>query len=337
MEERPNAKAYAHLYQPGQRLDHYLIGELLGQSSDSSVYLAQDQQSQRQVVLKFPHIHEPGSRDIFARYQRTRAIGKRLEHPGIQRHLHEDEARSEEYLVLEYLPGQTLREAINRSAPELLPIARIPQVIWPVVETLALVHEQGVIHRDIKPENILLLEHGGVALLDFGIAQWRGERWLRWRGFARLVGTPAYMAPELLRGRPGSVASDIYAVGVILYEWLCGHTPFQEHNGFELLSEHLSHDPPALLSANPALQPELASVVMRAIRRDPSKRYPSMQALLQALSHLEQVPVEVYCPDAPLIGGRYLLVWRVAALIGLLLLVMIAFGFLAQFAHSSLK
>ena len=325
------------IYRPGQQIDHYTFVELLAQGGDSTVYLAQDEQNQRQVVLKFPHIDELGSMDVFARYQREQAIGKRLNHPNIQRHLNEDETHSEEYLVLEYLRGCTLRAVMHEQAPALLPLDEVLRVILPIVETLIFVHTQRVIHRDIKPENILLLDDGRVALFDFGIAQWEGERWLRLRGFAKPIGTPAYMAPELLQAKAGTIQSDIYALGALLYELLCGHTPFQEHNGFEFLSKHISDDPPALLDANPAISPALATVVMRAIRRDPNQRYASAKALYKDLTCLDQVTPESYIPQPPLVGGRFRPVLQVVLIIMMIFLVIIAFGALAQFAHPVLK
>ncbi len=324
--------------QPGQPIDHYTIVKLLAQGADSTVYLARDEQDQREVVLKIPSIEEPGSADVFARYQREIAIGKRLvNHPGIQRHLYSDEPRGREYIVLEYLHGHTLREKLHEWAPELLPIDEVLRVVRALVETVLFVHEQGVIHRDIKPENILLLDEGGVALFDFGIAHWQGERWLRLRGFSRPIGTPAYMAPELLRTKAGTVQSDIYAVGVLLYELLCGYTPFQEHNTFDFFSNHISHDPPALLDQNPEVAPALATVVMRAIRRDPGQRYASMKVLSDDLAHLDHVKPEIYQPDPPLPGGRYRQALRIAFIIVFILLLIIAFGAFAEFAHPALK
>lgn len=322
-------------YQPGQQVDHYIIVELLGKGGDSTAYLAREQQTCQQVVLKFPHIDQLGSKDIFARYQRTREIGKRLTHPGIQHHLFQDEARSEDYLVLEYFSGQTLRAVMNQQVPLLLPVDQALRIISSVVETLVEVHKQGVIHRDIKPENILLLDNGRAVLFDFGIAHWQGERFLRFRGFSTLIGTPAYMAPELLQARAGSIATDIYAIGAVLYELLCGHTPFQEHNTFAFLSEHLSHDPPSLLAHNQAVLPALATVVMRALRRDPGKRYVSMLALYDDLTHLDRVTPEPYCPDPPLLGGRYRQVFRLVLLIAFILFAIVAFGVLAQHVHSA--
>jgi len=321
------------LYQPGQKIDHYKIVESLGQGGSSHVYLAQDQQNDQQVVLKFPNVEEIGSMDVFARYQREMKIGKHLSHPLIQHHLNLNETRSAEYLVLEYLRGHNLREAMKKQAPELFPLDEVIRIMRQVAEILVSVHEQGVIHRDMKPENILLLECGDVAVFDFGISQWKGERLLRWRGFSTPIGTPCYMSPELLQARAGSVQSDIYAVGAVLYELLCGRTPFEEHNDFNFITEHISHDPPDILTFNPTLSPALATVVMRALRRDPRKRYASMQALLNDLAHLDNVTVESYQPDPPLIGGRYRQVFRVVFIILIVCLFVFAFGVLAQFAH----
>jgi serine/threonine-protein kinase len=207
-----------------------------------------------------------------------------------------------------------------------------------VCEALVYVHAHGVIHRDIKPENILLLESGQVKLLDFGIALLvKKEGRFPWRGRSSPVGTPDYMAPERWRGEAGSVQSDIYAVGVVLYELLCGRTPFQETDGFAIISQHISHDPPDILHFNPTLSASLATVVMRAIRRDPKKRYASMQELLNDLCHLDRVVPVDYLPDPPLLGGRYRQALLIALLVFVICLGLIAFGILAQFAHHAVR
>jgi eukaryotic-like serine/threonine-protein kinase len=141
------------------------------------------------------------------------------------------------------------------------------------------------------------------------------------------------MAPERLWGEPGSVQSDIYAVGVVLYELLCGRTPFEEHDGFALVTSHLSHDPPGILELDPTLSPALATVVMRTIRRDAGTRYVCMQDLLHDLSHLEDVIPVDYVPDPPKIGGRYRQVIRIALIVLVVCLCIVAFGVFAQFAH----
>lgn len=325
------------IYQPGQHIDHYTIISVLGQGGASDVYRAHDQQSQQDVVLKFPHIDEIGSAEVFAYYQREAAIGKHLSHPLIRRHLNQEEERSAEYLVLEYLRGQTLREAMKRRAPEGISLEETLRIVIQVAQALQYAHEQRVIHRDVKPENIFLKENGEVVLCDFGIAQWMGGHCLFRFGFNSQLGTPAYMAPELLWGKPGSVRSDIYAVGIVLYELLCERTPFEEHNTFEFLSQHISHDPPGILIWNPTLSPRLATVVMCAIRRNPHKRYASMRDLLDDLEHPESATPIDYLPDPPLVGGRYRQAWRIALMILAILLCIVAFGFLAQFAHPAVR
>ena len=325
------------IYQTGQRIDHYEIIRLLGQGGASHVYLAQDRRALQAVVLKFPADDVIGGAAIFARYKREAEIGKRLNHPFIQRHVNRGEARSADYLVLEYLRGRTLRAVMREHAPALLPTAEVIRILLQVCEALAYAHEQGVIHRDMKPENILLLDTGEIKLLDFGIALFlEKEHRLAWRRspfFSSPVGTPDYMAPERLQGGRGDARADIYAVGVVLYEMLCGRTPFEEHEGFVLITQQLSHDPPGILERNSTLPPALATVVMRAIRRDPERRYTSMREMLHDLGHLDDVTVVDYVPAPPKLGGRYRQAIRTALIVLIACLGIVAFGLLAQFAH----
>ncbi len=321
------------IYQPGQRIDHYEVIRVLGWGGASHVYLARDWSSLQEVVLKFPNDDVIGGAAVFERYKREAEIGNLLNHPLIQRHVNRGEKRREEYLVLEYLRGRTLREVLQGYAPALMPTIEILPIVLQVCEALAYAHKHGVIHRDIKPENIMLLDNGEIKLLDFGIALLVGERHVTWGGFSSPIGTPDYMAPERLRGERSSVQSDIYAVGVVLYELLCGRTPFEEGDGFVLISQHISHDPPGILEFNPVLSLTLATVVMRAIRRDPEKRYACMQDLFYDLGHLDDVTPVTYLPDPPRIGGRYRQAIRIALIILIVCLGIVAFGMLAQFAH----
>jgi serine/threonine protein kinase len=321
------------VYHPGQRIDHYEIICLLGQGGASHVYLAQDCHALQEVVLKFPDDDVIGGAAIFARYRCEAEIGSRLEHPHIQRHLNRGEERSAEYLVLEYLRGRTLRTVMKEHAPALLPTGEVLRILLQVCEALAYAHEHGVIHRDIKPENIMLLDTGEIELLDFGIALLDGERRVNWPGFSPSVGTPDYMAPERLEGKPGDARADSYAVGVVLYELLCGRPPFKEKDGFAVINRHISHDPPGILEFNPALSPGLVTVVMRAIRRDPDRRYACMRDMLHDLVHFDSVTAEDYLPDRPKFGGRYRQAIRIALIVLLVCLCIVAFGMLAQFAH----
>ncbi|GAC1466649.1 MAG: hypothetical protein PVS3B3_28360 [Ktedonobacteraceae bacterium] len=324
-------------FRPGQTIDHYALLSLLSRGMASSVYLALDMNTGQEVVLKFPQDDVIGGRAIFERYKREAQIGKMLCHPHIVQHLNQDEERQENYLVLEYLRGQTLRTLMAKHAPTLLAPDEVVVFMIQVCEALVYAHEHGVIHQDIKPDNIMLLENREAKVLDFGIAQIEGEYQRHLRGFSPLVGTPNYMAPERLQGKRGSVSTDIYAVGIVLYELLCGRTPFEEQDGFAFVGEHISHDPPDILHFNPVLSPTLATIVMHAIRRDSNKRYEHVQDVLYDLHHKEDITPIAYVPDAPKLGGRYRNVLSIVLVILFLFILLILFGFLAQSIHHPMQ
>jgi serine/threonine protein kinase len=320
------------IYQPGQIIDHYKIIRKLGQGPFSGVYLALDTLNQQKVVLKFPVDDVIGGAAIFARYRREAEIGRLLNHPYIQSHLHRDEKRSKDYLVLEYLRGSNLREVMLARGP--LSQTETLLILSRVCEALSYAHKHGVVHRDMKPENVILLDDGSSKIIDFGIALLGGKSRISGAGFSSPIGTPDYMAPELFWGRPGSARSDVYAVGTMLYELLSDQTPFPREDAFTFVSPHIAHDPPSILLVKPDLPASLATVVMRAVRRDASARYASMDELLHDLRHLDTVRPITYVPSPPRIGGRYRQVITIGLIILVICLLMIAFGFLAQFAHT---
>ena len=320
-------------YTPGTQVDHYEIIRMLGHGGMNRVYLARDVFNQQEVVLKFPNDDLIGNIGVFERYKREAEIGNRLHYPHVQQLLNTDEKRSEEYLVVEYIKGQTLRTILEEHAPNPLPVAEAIRITLQICDALAYCHAQGIFHRDIKPENIMMQEDGDIKIIDFGIALLEGARRVTWRGLSGTVGTPDYMSPEQLKGERGMASSDIYAVGVILYEMLCGHTPFEGENIFAIMNQHVSQDPPSILLMNPQLSPALATVVMRAIRRDPDKRYKSVSNLLHDLRNLEEVKPVPYEPDAPRLNqSRRTAIMATLIIIAIFLLIGVL-GFLAQFAH----
>jgi serine/threonine protein kinase len=320
-------------YIQGTLVDHYEIIRLLGHGGMNWVYLARDVANEQEVVLKFPNDELIGNIAVFERYKREAEIGNRLHHAQVQQLLNTDEKRSEDYLVVEYIKGQTLRAVLEEHAPNPLPVAEAIRITLLISDALVYCHERGIFHRDIKPENIMVQEDGNIKIIDFGIALLEGARRVTWRGLSGTVGTPDYMSPEQLKGERGTASSDIYAVGVMLYEMLCGHTPFEGENIFAIMNQHVSQDPPSILLMNPHLSPELATVVMRAIRRDKSKRYTSMSDLHHDLRHLEEVKPVAYEPDAPRLNqsGRKVIM-TILIIISICLLI-IALGVLVQFVH----
>jgi len=322
-------------YTPGTQVDHYEIIRMLGHGGMNRVYLARDVSNQREVVLKFPHDDLLGNIAVFERYKREAEIGNRLHHPHVQQLLNVDEKRSEEYLVVEYIKGQTLRAVLEEHAPNPLPVAEAIRITLHMCDTLAYCHEQGIFHRDMKPENIMIQEDGNSKIIDFGIALLEGARRVTWRGLSGTVGTPDYMSPEQIKGERGMARSDIYAIGVMLYEMLCGHPPFEGENIFAIMNQHVSQDPPSILSMNPHISPALATVVMRAIRRDQEKRYQSVSDLLHDLRNLEGVTPVPYEPEAPRLNRTGRTVITATLIIVAIFLLMSAFGFLLQFVHTA--
>ena|SRR5215467_8977656 len=320
-------------YTTGTQVDHYEIIHMLGHGGMNRVYLARDVFNQQEVVLKFPNDDLIGNIAVFERYKREAEIGNRVHHPHVQHLLNADEKRSEEYLVVEYIKGQTLRTILKEHTPNPLPVAEALPITLQMCDALEYCHAQGVFHRDIKPENIMIQEDGNIKIIDFGIALLEGARRVTWRGLSGTVGTPVYMSPEQLKGERGMAGSDIYAVGVMLYEMLCGHPPFEGENIFTIMNQHVSQDPPSILLANPQLSPALATVVMRAIRRDQDKRYKSMVDLLHDLRNLEEVKPVPYEPEAPLLKQSSRTVITSTLIIITICLLIIALGFLVQFVH----
>src|SRR5258708_9003309 len=292
------------IYAPGVQIDHYEIVKLLGHGGMSRVYLANDLNNQdKKVVLKFLNDDLIGNVAVFERYKRETEIGNRINHPHVQHMLNTEEERSDDYLVVEYIEGRSLRALLEDYAPNPLPVSQALQIAIQICDALEYCHEHGVFHRDIKPENVMILNDGNVKIIDFGVALLEGARRVTWRGLSGTVGTPDYMSPEQLKGERGTAASDIYGVGVMLYEMLCGHTPFEGENVFAVMNQHVSQDPPSLLLSNPAISPQLATVVMRAIRRDPQKRYKCIKDMLLDLQNLDAVKPTHYEPDTPQASG----------------------------------
>lgn len=274
---------------PGQRVDGYEIAESLGVGGMSEAYRARDCRSGSEVVLKFPHASLIGDPALFSRFQREIEIGRRLIHPNVQRVLGAGKLENgfSPYIVMEYVAGESLRQYLADHKP--LPIDQAIDFARQLATALAYCHQQGVVHRDLKPENVLVTPDGQLKLMDFGIALLQGARRVTWGSLSATVGTPDYMAPEQVRGERGDERTDIYAVGVILYEMLTGDVPYQGDNPLAVMSQRVIHDPPPVSHRRPGVPRALDGVVARALQRDPAQRYQTMTELAYDLAHLDEV------------------------------------------------
>ena len=318
------------------QIDHYKIIRQLGHGGMSRVYLAVDTHDQRPVVLKFPKDDLIGDISTYERYKREVAIGYRINHPHVIHLLNPGEHHSDDYLVMEYVRGRTLRMLLEEHDNQPLPVSQALHIITQLCDALAYCHERGVFHRDIKPENIVLQGDGNIKILDFGIARLEGARRVTSRGLSAMAGTPDYMPPEQLKGKRGAADADLYASGILLYEMLAGRTPFADENVFAAMNQHMTMDPPSLLHFNQSLPLELVTVVMKAIRRNPKKRFQSIQELQYALHHLHEVEPVPYEPDPPqphyVRQKAVMAIWIILAFFAGVTLI----AFLAQITHNAL-
>jgi peptide/nickel transport system substrate-binding protein len=272
----------------GQQLGNYRLVALLGEGGFAEVYLGQHLRLDLQAAIKVLHAHLTG-KEAEHFQQEAQTIAK-LVHPTIVRILDYDVQEGVPFLVMDYAPHGSLRQRHPRG--EVVPLPQTASYVKQVAEALQYAHEHKVVHRDIKPENMLLGRREEVLLSDFGIATVAHSTGSLSAEAA--VGTIAYMAPEQIQGhtRP---ASDQYALGVTVYEWLCGARPFSG-SFTELVTQHLWQPPPSLQERAPAIRPAVEQVVLRALAKDPKERFATVTAFAAAL---EQASQEALLPAAP--------------------------------------
>jgi serine/threonine-protein kinase len=285
----------------GDRVGHYLVERPLGKGGEAAAFQGQDLQSGRSVVLKFLEPSQIGELAAYERLRREVAIGRLLEHPGIPRLLESREDARPPYIVLEFMDGQSLRRIMD-AAPR-LPVRRALEIATNLADIVAYCHTHRVYHRDLKPENILVDGEGRVKIIDFGIALMEGAPRVTWRGFSGLVGTPEYMAPEQIRGERGGPQTDVYALGLILYEMLAGHPPYRSSNPLSTMYQHLNMNPEPLHLLRPDVPEDVAAIIARAMRRRKEDRFADAAELYTALRHPEQVDRTILQRADPPLGA----------------------------------
>jgi serine/threonine-protein kinase len=272
----------------GAQLDSYRIDSRVARSGMASIFQATDLRDGRTVALKIPHPDLEADPILFDRFKREAGIGQKLNHPGVMR-VYDDEKRSRIYMVMEWCEGRLLRQILDEGR---IGQDRALRIAIEVLDALDYIHASGVIHRDLKPENIMVDEHDRIKLIDFGIAGDASARRLTYANFTATLGTPNYISPEQVKGKRGDGRSDIYSMGVILYEMLTGKLPFSGPNPMAAMNERLLNYPVPPRVADPSVSPQLQEVIYRALERDPRNRYPTAREFRHDLEHLDQVGVE---------------------------------------------
>jgi tRNA A-37 threonylcarbamoyl transferase component Bud32 len=245
----------------------YRMGALLATGGMGEVWATHDLLLDRAVAVKVLGGALAGDGRAAERLRREARAAGRLEHPSIARVLDLGEHDGHPYLVMELLEGESLAARIDRAGP--MDPAEAARVVAAVAGALEAAHQAGVVHRDVKPGNVFLTSAGEVKVLDFGIASAAGDTALT---TGDLIGTAAYLAPERVLGHRATPAADIYALGVVLYELLAGHRPFDGGSEVELAMAHVNADPPSLRQVAPSAPPFLAAACHQALAKDPSAR-----------------------------------------------------------------
>jgi serine/threonine protein kinase len=257
----------------------YRLGERLGHGGMGEVFAAHDLRLDREVALKLLRADLAEQDGMRERVVAEARLAARLTHPHVVGVLDTGEQDGRPFVVMERLSGRTLRDELADGA---MPAERVRDVGLQVLRALAAAHELGIVHRDVKPGNVLDAGVGTWKVADFGIAKWvHADETLT--GTGELLGSPSYLAPERIEGRQAGPASDLYAVGVLLYEALCGRKPFEGDDPFALATviRDGTFEPPS--SVFPDADPGIVAVIERAMRRDPAERYESAEAMAAAL------------------------------------------------------
>ncbi len=270
----------------GDQLDEYQLDSLVASSGMASIFRATDLRDGAAVAIKVPHPEAELDPIFHERFRREIKIGTELQHPSI-RTIFPDDNQSRLYMAMEWLDGSLLRQVLADQGR--FSIDRAVSLATEILTALDYMHGQGVVHRDLKPENIMLDGADKIKIIDFGIAACSGSRRLTFGKLSQVMGSPDYISPEQVKNKRGDARSDLYAVGVILYEMLTGETPFHGANPFAVMNARLLESPKPPSEINPDISRELDAIVLRALERDPNQRYSTAREFAGDLAHPRDV------------------------------------------------
>ena len=260
--------------------DRYRIKSLVARGGMANVYLAMDERLEREVAVKviYPHLAEnPSFRTKFIREAKTAA---RLNHPNLVNVYDQGTDDGFTFMVMEYVPGMTLRDALNKFG-KLKPL-RALELFEPIMQGLAAAHRGGILHRDLKPENVFLADDGRIKLGDFGLARGIDAH----TNTGSLIGTIAYLSPELITRGQADARSDVYAAGIMLYEFLTGEQPYKGEEAAHIAHQHTTGTLPMPSSLSPDVPPLLDEVVLWATARAPEHRPANAQVLVEVVQRV---------------------------------------------------
>ncbi|HEY7741567.1 MAG TPA: serine/threonine-protein kinase [Burkholderiales bacterium] len=254
-----------------QKIGKYEIISELGKGATSAVYRAYDPFQSRQVAIKVVFPEALGDHEYGRRYRKLfvteASLAGKLSHPHIAAIYDAVAGEDTSYIVMEYVDGSTLEQYTHHES--LLPVQRIVEIIYKCAKALEYASNQGVIHRDIKPANILLAGESDIKISDFGAALTQAAETTQVSG----IGSPAYMSPEQVKEQSLSHQTDVFSLGVVMYQLLTGRLPFQGANNYSMIYQIINVDPPSPIEVRPDIPPRIDAIVTRALRKDTAARY----------------------------------------------------------------
>ncbi len=265
----------------------YRLASKLGSGGMSTVYLAQDETLERSVAVKVLHAGISDQPDQIERFRREARAVAQLSHPNVVAVIDAGEDGGHPYIVFEYVEGETLKQRIDRMGR--LPVDEAAAYAIEIGRGLAAAHARMLVHRDVKPQNVLIDAEGRAKVTDFGIALSLESDGLTKTG--RVLGTTDYVSPEQAMGQDVDARSDIYSLGILLYEMLTGHPPFQAETLVGVAMKHVNEPMPDIQEARPQVSAALSAVIERATEKDPKGRYADMAAMLADLEGALDVEV----------------------------------------------
>ena len=298
---------------PGIRVGPYEIVAQIGAGGMGEVYRARDTRLGRDVAIKVLPVEFAADPDRLRRFEQEARAVAALDHPNILA-IHDIGTHDgAPYIVTELLEGESLRERLSSGA---LPVRRAVEVVVQIAQGLAAAHEKGIVHRDVKPGNVFVTRDGHVKILDFGLAKLTPPRTAEERAKATTVleatdagivlGTVAYMSPEQVLGKPLDARSDLFSLGVVLYEMLSGTRPFQKENAPETMAAILKEEPPDLAESGKPIPPGLDRIVRHCLEKEPSIRFQTARDIAFALGSMSQTTSAATAPLRPVRNRRRL-------------------------------
>jgi len=262
------------------RVGPYRLEEELGRGAMGVVYLAVPESGGDAVALKLLKEELSENETFVRRFLREARVASEVEHRHLVRVLGAGEADGRHYLAVEFVTGGTLRRRLDADGP--LTVGQTARLARQVGTALDALHEAGLVHRDVKPENVMLDEDGRALLVDYGLA--KGPAYTVLTRPGQVMGTPAYMAPELVNGQEATPATDLYALGCVLFECLSGRPPFTASNVFELLVSHVEREPPRVAAVRDDVPASVDEVLGRALAKEAAGRPPTGRMLAHMLA-----------------------------------------------------